>query len=121
MYVVMLVALVMGSVAFSSCGDDEEEDVQTSSIVGTWKAQHHETSIVIIFKSNGTGTLAEYNAQGQNVGIVEEFKYRYDSEGHHLILTFIMNGEEVDEEMIPVEIIDNNTMILWDFTFKRQK
>ena len=111
MYVVMLVALVMGSVAFSSCGDDEEEDVQTSSIIGTWKAENEMADVVITFKADGTGTFSTN-------GVENEFRYEYD--GAHVVrMQFFWQGVEGELVVAHLEVINNNKILFNNMPFKR--
>lgn len=51
----MLIALSL-SVCFASCGDDDEDEPQGMSIVGTWKSDNHYWggSDTYVFHDNGT-------------------------------------------------------------------
>ena len=116
MYVMMLFAVAMGTVVFSSCSDDENSG---SPIVGTWKGVYENGYVVIEFKSNGTGKLTEYNRRNGELGISEEekFTWKYDSETHMITLLDPDEGEEWNEKF---ELIDDDTIIHDDFVFKRQ-
>lgn len=118
MYVMMLFAVAMGTVVFSSCGDDENSG-SPSPIVGTWKCVYEDGYVVIEFKSNGTGKLTEYYRRNGELGISEEekFTWKYDSETHRITLLDPDEGEEWNEKF---ELIDDDTIIHDDFVFKRQ-
>lgn len=54
---VMLCALM--SVAFTACGDDDDEPGDTSKVVGTWYGEdydHFYSNVSITFNSDGTGS-----------------------------------------------------------------
>lgn len=58
--ILMLAMLAMCSVAFVSCGDDDES-VAGNSLVGTWRWSDGEDVEEVVFNANGTYAWYEYS------------------------------------------------------------
>ena len=81
-YLLMIVMTMAMSLAFTSCGDDEDDKViDESTIIGLWYDTTDDT-FSFDFKSDGTGVLTS-NAGTQN------FKYTYSSSEKTLKLWYV--------------------------------
>lgn len=96
----MLMFVAMTSFMFVACSNDDDNDkseddnIDSSALIGSWKSDFDGGYYVVTFKSNNTGTLVEYSDDS----VVEEnenFRYSYNSSSQLLRITY--TGGEVDE------------------------
>lgn len=89
----MLVAVVSMTAAGCSSDDDDDNDggsdggSSTLSIVGTWYMDFSDGYYEITFKSNGTGTLKEYDNRDGKVS-TDSFEYTYNERNDRLKITY---------------------------------
>ena len=120
MFALLMVATL--SVGFTSCGDDDDEElfgggktgkggVTASYFVGTWRLiDAFDQEIVFTFKSNGTGSYLYVYMDGGSwkVGRSEGFVWQYDEESWEMRLKFSKSVEYYD--VIPV----SKTVVMFD-------
>ena len=129
MYVMMLFAVVMGSVVLSSCGEDkivdEDGNYTDRALVGKWKSnvkQNYEYwYIVFELKSNGKGNMKEYVSDDNKSWVIEDecdYTWTYDSETCKLFLFYDGGDDEVEE--MDVEWIDKDKVKFDGMILSRQ-
>lgn len=79
--VLMCMLLGMGFVA---CNDDDEEQ-NTTSIVGTWKCTWNGGYHQITFNSDGTGREVYVDKYDQEI---DEFRYTFDASTGNCVISF---------------------------------
>ena len=105
----LMMALV--SVGFASCGDDDNDDKKKEevSLVGTWRHDFSSGYILLIFKSNGTGLMEEYDSASGGIEYSEEISYYYDKEKERYMII------EKDGEYTytyPIQYYNETTLVL---------
>lgn len=83
-YLMMMIAMLAMCVSFSSCGDDDEDEIEKMSILGEWEQVNSAGTVITVkFNSNRTGVvhyLYPDNTGDEN----ENFEYDYIDEDRTL-------------------------------------
>ena len=111
----IIVMVAMVSMAFVSCGNDDDDLTMSNSIVGTWEWVDDEGDYYarIIFQKDGTGTWTEYECDELEIW---KFSYQYDSDTQFVVIVY----EDGEKEAVSV-IINGNKMILDGYPYYRIK
>lgn len=120
--VFLLLVIVTAPVAFTSCGDDDEEPVNgNSSIVGTWEVSNRvinsrDATLKVEFKSNNKGTMSAIYADGTDSDIYN-FEYVKKDQDGSTYLTIVWTGnykliydsnKEYDVTITPTRLVWGN-------------
>ena len=110
--ILMLAMLAVCSIAFVSCGDeDEDKGGSSSSIVGTWQFQNGRTCDILMLISNGTFEWYDIVDYGDEIVESEHCTGRYKVSGE--MFTLIEDGDQESEEFRFK--IEGNTMTVWEY------
>ena len=104
---IAIVAVII-SVSFAACSDDDEDDKQSNTVIGTWQVTSstytEEVGDTYTFYSNGTGLLEWEDSNGNDSGT---FKYKVNSD-YTIISIDYEDGDGYEE--ISMSITDNALM-----------
>lgn len=129
-YLSMMLFMVMASVCFSACGDDDEPEtpIGNSSIVGTWEAEdlllnQHEGTLRVVFNSNSKGTMTAIYDDGTDS---DTYNFEYiirEKEGGNTTIELIWTGTQymIYEEKIEYNISITPSRLSWgNITYTRK-
>lgn len=108
----MLLALLLLSIPFTSCGgDDEDEPTQSSLIVGTWIGSAvddgYSKTYEYDFKANGTFTWKVSFTDNPDRFMIFPGTYTYDANKGILYVKSVDEDGDVFEESVPCKISGN--------------
>ena len=120
-YLFGLLALVMGMFVFFSCSSDDDDDIDTSSLVGKWintkidwnesgeldSQTYNDVNRYIVLRRDGTGEVSPYN-------LFEDEKrdaFKWHVSENKLV---IKESDGDVEEYIVVKITDTELVLRWE-------
>ncbi len=124
-YFFMLLMLV-ASISFTSCGDDEVEQVIETSIVGEWFNESETQSITYTFNSTLTGNYLEINFDDygeETTRTSENFEYSLseNSNGEKFVtIVFENSNRRMQYELTSTKLLLYTSSTVY-LEFKRRK
>jgi hypothetical protein len=96
-----LLIVLLAGIAFTSCGDDNDENEQSSSLVGTWETTEQDgiywDTDRIILNSNGTGKGIEHYATNDPDKNPDSYTFRWSYNESKQILTIVEDDTYDDD------------------------
>lgn len=102
-YMLITLAAVVATAALTACGDDDDDPLENTSIVGKWTGSdydHFFHNVTITFNSNGTGTATIDHGYGSGYTSRSYAEFTYKLKKNKVttkgVLTKANSGGDVD-------------------------
>lgn len=106
----LLMVFAVCSIGLASCGDDDDNAVVDSSIIGSWEETNYfDGTWVWTFNSNGKGSCHVTDGSRDYT-----FSYSFSFDGTTLVVSGVEDGENYTDTYTVTFSSDGKTMTLYD-------